>query len=70
MSHAISEFDLGDGVRIRAEFKKLDGTAIDPQTVAVQYRTPAGVETMKTFGVDSEVQQEAPGIYFIDLNAS
>lgn len=54
-------------VRLTATFKNSSGTVTDPTTIKVKYKTPAGVETTKTYVTDAEVVRSSTGIYYIDL---
>jgi hypothetical protein len=62
--------DLGDLVRVAAEFKDADtGTLINPDTVNVSIKTPAGHLTTYTYGTDAEVVRDSTGLYHLDVDA-
>lgn len=65
----INPYDLGDIVRISAAFA-VDGTPTDPTTLTATYRSPAGVKTTLTYGVDSALEQDSVGNYHLDVTAS
>lgn len=63
-------YDVGDLVRLKATFTDPNNgdIPIDPGTVAVLYKNPAGVVTKKVFGTDSEVVKDSTGVYHIDVD--
>lgn len=66
-------YDQGDLVRVRAnKFTDADGVAIDPATVKVSVKTPAGTVTTLVYGTDAAVVRTATGQYElgVDANAS
>jgi len=63
-------FTKGSKVRISVDPTKpfkVGSTVTDPTGIVVKYRDPAGVITIKTYGVDSEVNRQALGIYYMDV---
>lgn len=61
-------YDIGDLVRVSAVFTNSAGTAIDPTAVYVKYRTPAGVTTTLTYGVDVALVKDSVGHYHADIS--
>jgi len=61
-------YDIGDLVRIANTFKDSTGTLIDPTAVFVKYRTPAGVTTTLTYGVDLALVRDSLGTYHADVS--
>jgi hypothetical protein len=45
----------------------LDGVAADPTAVAFKIETPAGIETMYEYGVDTEITKSSTGIYVMSF---
>jgi hypothetical protein len=62
----------GDLVRCRCRFRDPENhdADVDPATVLVRVKTPAGVTTTYTYGVDAQVVKEAVGRYYIDIDAN
>ena len=67
---SINTYDLGDLVRITGTFKDEDGAVLDPTTVYFEYKTPAGVVTTLTYGIDGSVIRDSTGVYHCDLDAN
>ncbi len=67
----IQRYALGQLVRVTAHFTAIedDGSYVDrdPTTVAVSWRKPDGVVTLKTYGTDDVVKRDNAGIYHIDI---
>ena len=57
----------GTRARLTATFTAL-GSAVpgDPASVVFKIRTPAGVVTTLTYGVDAAVVKSATGVYYVD----
>jgi hypothetical protein len=66
---SIPTFPLGTLVRLSAPFVA-GGVAIDPATVTLAIKTPAGVTTTYTYGVDSGLLKDGVGLYHLDVAAS
>ncbi len=63
--------DLGDVILVSAAFVDGDTEApIDPDAVMLSIRTPAGVVTTYTHGVNSTIVKEAVGQYFAHIDAN
>jgi hypothetical protein len=60
-------YQIGDQPRLTAQFVSDESGALDPTTVVCKIRTPAGVETAYTYGVDPEVVRDSAGAYHFDL---
>ena len=56
-------------VKCRGTFTDEDGVALDPDVVLFQFRTPPGVYTAYTYGVDAELVKEDTGIYYVAVDA-
>lgn len=63
----MTAYDVGDQVKLTATFTNASAVAADPTAVTVKTKTPAGVTTTYTYGVDNEVVKSATGIYYILL---
>lgn len=60
-------YDRNDVIRCSVNFKNLAGTDFDPAAVIFKLRTPAGVESSKTYGTDIELVKDSTGNYHIDF---
>ena len=58
-------YKAGTSVKVSAIFQDVDADAFDPAEVLAAIKTPAGVETVYTYGVDAELQREDVGMYFL-----
>jgi hypothetical protein len=66
---ALGPYDIGEAVTISVAFT-VSGVATDPSTVTFTYRTPDGVETVLTYGVNNQVIRDAVGNYHLVLTAA
>jgi len=60
-------YELDQVVTLRARFQKISGGLVDPQTVVLRVKTPAGAITDYTYGTDVALEKEATGTYKFDL---
>jgi hypothetical protein len=68
---ACESFEEGDVVVCRAAFTNPSGgAALDPSVVKFRFKTPAGVVTTYTHGVDDEIVKDSTGNYHVNLNAN
>ena len=65
-------YDLGDRVKVYTStpFATAAGVDIDPTTVTITIKTPAGVSTAYVYITDPEVVRVTTGDYYMLLNAS
>ena len=64
-------YNLGGYVRVWATFKDgATGGVIDPDTVKLSIKTPAGTVTTYTYGVDANVVKEDVGKYYTRIDAN
>jgi len=64
-------YDLGDRVRVSAAFKNAEiQAAIDPDVINLSVRSPAGMVTTYTHGVDANVVKDDVGRYYAMVNAN
>lgn len=63
-------YDIGDVVRCQATFTNSAGTALDPTGLTFKFKTPAGVVTTYTYGVDGQLLRTTTGVYYVDLNVT
>jgi hypothetical protein len=63
----INRFDLGDEVRLSAEFKTSAGVATDPGGVTLKFRYPGGPVTTYVYGTDNELVRDSSGNYHADI---
>ena len=62
--------DLGDLVRVSAEFRDAETEAlIDPDVVKLSVRTPSGVVTTYVYGADDALDRTEMGKYEQDVSA-
>lgn len=66
----LTDFELGDDVRVATVFKDSAGTAINPSAVYFKFTTPAGAETIYQYGVDAQLVRDSTGNYHVDIDAS
>lgn len=60
-------YDIGDAIRLQATFRDASSNLVDPTTVTIGYRTPAGVLTEYIYGVSQQVEHPSAGVYFVVL---
>lgn len=66
----MNTYALGNLVRVSAAFTNSAGAAVDPAVVKCQVRTPAGVTTTYTYGVDAGLTRSATGAFYLDVDAN
>lgn len=67
----MAEHDVGDLVRISAEFTNNEtGATLDPDVVKLSYKAPAGTLTTLTYGIDAALVRDDTGHYHADISAS
>ena len=64
----INFYDLGDLVRVTGTFTRASGAVMDPAVVKCQVKTPAGVKTSYTYGVDAAMVRDSVGVYHLDVS--
>ena len=65
----INQWDQGDKVRVSGLVEDAAGVDTDPSVVKFTYRTPAGVVTTLTYGVEAALVKTATGQYYVDISA-
>jgi len=65
----MGKYYIDQVVKCRGTFTDEDGVAVDPDAVLFQLRTPPGVYTTYTYGVDAELVKEGVGIYYVVVDA-
>jgi hypothetical protein len=63
-------FDIGDIIRLSAEFKDTAGAYVDPGQIVARVRDPLGAITVYTYGVDAALIRDATGKYRLDIEAT
>ncbi len=63
-------YSTGDLIRVEGSFTNAAGAAVDPTAVFAKYKTPAGVTTTLTYGVDAALVRDSAGNYHIDIDAN
>lgn len=65
---ALNVYDMGDLVRISSgTFTNSGGTAVDPTTITMRLRNPAGSVITYVSGGTPAPSQAATGSYFVDV---
>ena len=60
-------YDIGDLVRLSAEFTDAVGAYHDPTAVYCRYSDPSGNETTLQYGVDVALVRDSEGHYHVDV---
>lgn len=63
----ISVFQVGDKVRLAAEFTDIDEADSDPGGVLCKVREPDGSVTTYTYGTDAALIKDSTGNYHLDF---
>lgn len=58
-------YNIGDQIRIQATFKDISGTVVDPTTVTLKVKVPAG--TVSTVTYPGTITRSSTGVYFYDF---
>lgn len=66
----MSTYPKGNLIRISVSFTDTGGADVDPDAVVVQVRSPLGVVTTATHGVDAAVKKDSTGHYHLDVDAA
>lgn len=66
----IPTYDIGDLVRVPAEFTNAAGTSIDPSVVKLTVKKPGVAATIYTYGTDPEIVKDAVGEYHADVSVT
>lgn len=66
----MSDFVLGEAVRVAAVFRNAAGTVADPTAVLFKYRDPAGAITPLAYPTDVALVKDSTGNYHVDIDAS
>lgn len=59
-------FDIGDLVRLSAEFRDIAGALVDPSTVTFKVKPPGGDVVAYVYGTDPEVVRDSVGAFHVD----
>lgn len=62
-------YDIGDLVRCTGTFAS-SGANVNPAAVMFKAKSPAGVVTTYTYGVDAALVRDATGVYHVDVSAT
>jgi hypothetical protein len=63
----MSAYEKGQVVRATGTFKDSTGSLVDPSVVKFRTRTPAGVVTEYTYGVNADLARDSLGVYHFDI---
>lgn len=66
----MSDFVLGEAVRVSAEFRNAAGVVADPSAVLFKYRDPEGTITPLVYGTDAALVKDSTGNYHVDIDAN
>lgn len=61
-------YDIGNLIRCPAVFRDSTNVAIDPTHVYFEFKTPASVTTVYTYGTDAELVKSSTGHYYVDVD--
>ena len=68
---ATNYYEKGDLLRCSVTFTSTpSGADLDPTPHLFSYKTPAGVTTILTYGVDGALVKDSVGDYHVDLDAN
>ena len=63
-------YDLGDLVRCAGTFTDASSNLVDPTVVKAAVQTPAGADTIYTYGTDAALVRDSAGAYHLDVSAT
>ena len=63
---ALSTYDVGDTVRLQAQYTDTGGSPADPTTVRIVYRDPAGSESTAVSGTTA-MTNPSVGTFYTDV---
>ena len=64
MAASVNTYDIGDLVILKnGTFLDAEGIAVDPPLINVKVQDPAALDVIYTYGVDSNVEKLAVGVY-------
>jgi hypothetical protein len=67
----VNSYSIGNAARASVTFRDVvTGAVVDPTTVTVLVKNPAGVTTSYVYGVDSIVQKESTGKYYVTIDCN
>ena len=66
----VNAYDVGDLIRVQGAFTNAADVAVDPAAITAKVKTPAGVITTYTYGVDAQLVRASTGIYYVDVSAT
>jgi uncharacterized protein YfaS (alpha-2-macroglobulin family) len=66
----ITQYDVGDLVRVSGVVQDEDGTDIDPTTVMFKAKAPSGTVITYTYATDIALVKDSTGNYHVDVNAN
>jgi hypothetical protein len=62
----LATYDVGDTVRLLANFSDTGGSPHDPTSVSIMYRAPSSIETTVTT-TSTDITHPSTGAYFLDI---
>ena len=64
----MSDFTVGELVRVTGAFTNAAGAAADPTAVLFKFKNSEGTITAYTYGVDGALVKDSTGNYHVDIN--
>ena len=62
----IFQYNIGDLLRLQATFTSLTGTKVDPTTIILKVKNPAG--TITTYTYPTNIVRSSTGVYYYDYS--
>lgn len=60
----VFSYNIGDLLRLKATFTSLTGTLVDPTTITLKVKNPAGTTTTYTY--PTHITKSSTGVYYYD----
>jgi hypothetical protein len=64
----VRSYNIGDLLRLKSTFTSLAGTNVDPTTIVLKVKNPAGSTTTYTY--PTHITKESTGVYYYDFNVT
>jgi hypothetical protein len=62
----MNSYDIGDVIRLRANFQDSSPADVDPSQVKCSVQSPWGVTSVYVYGTDAELIKTSTGDYYLD----
>jgi hypothetical protein len=70
MDITMNEYDEGDVVRCRGEFRDVNGTLADPAVIKFRFTSPGADVVEYVYLTDDELTKVSTGIYLVELDTT